>query len=187
MEHNTMATSKTATSKTAASKTATSKTGAQNNDGLEITLPDGAPSNFGNDELSQIRSLLFGQHASETLARIERVEHDLLNAIAEMQKTIDARFAEMENRIAAEVDVRTSVAANIVTRIDEEAAARRDAQIDLRTNIDRRSAQIRQDLRAATSELSERIHDVDADLRERNVNREALADLFEQAANNLTN
>lgn len=187
MEHNTMATSKTATSKTAASKTATSKTGAQNNDGLEITLPDGAPSNFGNDELGQIRSLLFGQHASETLARIERVEHDLLNAIAEMQKTIDARFAEMENRIAAEVDVRTSVAANIVTRIDEEAAARRDAQIDLRTNIDRRSAQIRQDLRSATSELSERIHDVDADLRERNVNREALADLFEQAANNLTN
>ncbi len=153
---------------------------------LEINLPGTAASDFGDDELGQIRNLLFGKHARQTLDRIDRVEEQLLQAIQELQDQVDQRFNELEARLTDEVEVRTSVATNLVTRIDEEAKARRDAQIDLRTEFDRRSTEARKHLMTTRGELTDRIESVDADLRERNVDREALASLFERAATNLT-
>lgn len=162
-----------------------SETKQKQQDDVEITLPGTSGADFGDDELGQIRSLLFGEHARRTLERVNRVENQVLAAIDELRTHVDERFAALDTQFAAEVDVRTAEATALSTRVDEEATARREANIDLRTDLDRRSAEIRKQLRSATSELSERIEGVDADLRHRNVNREALAGLFEQAASNL--
>lgn len=151
---------------------------------VEINLPGTA--GFGEGELGQIRNLLLGQHARETAERVARLETEVLDTIAELRAEMDERFAGVDSRIAAEVDTRTSVATNLVTRIDEEAQARRNAQIDLRTDLDRSAAKIRDQIGSARDDLRNQIETVDADLRDQKVDRETLASLFEATAATLS-
>lgn len=162
----------------------TSESEEQNLDDLEITLPDVSAMDFGGDELGQIRNLLLGAHGRQMQERINRVESEVLTVISELRGHIDSRFEALEGRVNAEVDVRTSVATNLVARLDEESKARSDAHEDLRSDLDRHSTEIQQQFGIAKSELEERIASVDVDLRERHVDRSALADLFERAAQN---
>lgn len=163
-----------------------SETSAHQDDDVEITLPGATPVGVGDDELDQIRSLLFGEQARRTLERVERVENEVLSALSELRADMDARFAEMDSRMSAEVEARTSATSSLATRLDEESAARRDAQIDLRTDSERQASKIRQTLKTATKELSERIEEVDTDLRGSTVNRQSLAGLLEHVANDLS-
>ena len=173
----------------------------------DIVLPDTALASFGSDELGQIRNLLLGEHAQQMLERVERVESEVLVALTELREHVDARFGEVESELAAEVDIRKNVGASLVTRIDEEAQARRDAQIDLRFAVERSTEQITDQLKAQRSELADRIESTNADMRERDlevrrrqvelgkrtdglqersVDRELLAKLFTTAAIDLT-
>ena len=135
----------------------------------DIVLPDTALASFGSDELGQIRNLLLGEHAQQMLERVERVESEVLVALTELRDHVDARFGEVESELAAEVDIRKNVGASLVTRIDEEAQARRDAQIDLRFAVERSTEQITDQLKAQRSELADRIESTNADMRERDL------------------
>ena len=135
----------------------------------DIVLPDTALASFRSDELGQIRNLLLGEHAQQMLERVERVESEVLVALTELRDHVDARFGEVESELAAEVDIRKNVGASLVTRIDEEAQARRDAQIDLRFAVERSTEQITDQLKAQRSELADRIESTNADMRERDL------------------
>ena len=124
---------------------------------------------FGADELGQIRTLLFGEHARQTLERVDRVQGELLTAISHLRDHVDARFAELDSRVTAEVDVRTQIATNLVGRLDEESQARRDSHSDLRVALDRGATEIREQFETARSELAHRIASMNADMRERDI------------------
>lgn len=159
-------------------------------DEAEIVLPDALPSGEASDELAQIRALLFGEHARKSLERIERVEAAVLEQLADLRAYIDTRIGEVEARLANEVDVRTSVATNLVTRLDEESQARRDGHAGLRRDLDEATERLQQQLGGARAELVERIERTNADLRERDIDlrrrsesiRSSLADVFGEAA-----
>ncbi len=134
---------------------------------VEINLDEPTGAEFGHDEIGQVRNLLLGSHARATLERLERVEQELIAAIDEATSSIGRRLDDLEGRL------------------DEESKARRGGQIDLRSDFERRSAEIRHQIGSKSMELTEKIENVDATLRERHVDRYTLAGLFEQAAADL--
>ncbi len=162
---------------------AKSKTAQSKEQMVDINLP--GTGGFGDGELGQIRTLLMGQHARETLERVTRLESEVLAAISDLRCHMEDRFAGVECRIAEEVETRISLGADLGTRIDEEAQARRNAQIDLRTDFDRNASQIRDQLGSARDDLRNQIDLVDAEQRERNVDRKVLASLLEATAASL--
>ena len=166
--------------------TTMAKSKVKKQDQVEINLPGTQAAEFGEDELGQIRGLLFGKFAQETLERVDRVERELLSAIENLTKSVATRFSEMDSRLVAEVDVRTTTATTLHARVDEESKNRKDACNELQTALDRQATDIQEQLSAARAALTSRIDLVEAEGRERNVDRAALAGLFENAASNLT-
>lgn len=163
---------------------AKNKIAKQQEQNLEIDLVGAAA--FGEGELGQIRTLLLGQHARETAERVDRLESQVLAAIADLRTDMEDRFSGVHGRINEEIETRTSSEADLATRIDEEAQARRNAQIDLRTDLDRSASQIRDQIGSARQDLRTQIESVDTDLRDKKVDRAALASLFEATAATLS-
>ncbi len=164
------------------------KTSAKNKE-VEINLPGTASGDAVDGELGQIRDLLFGRQAKETLDRLTKLERDVMAAIGELAQRVDTRLADLDARLSdldaslnAEVDARLAGDSGLEDRLDQQAQTMSDVQIDLRASIDRRSDEFRKQLLKARGELGERIEKVDIDLREQNVERHVLANALTQAA-----
>lgn len=134
---------------------------------IEIHLPGTSGEEFGDGEIGQIRNLLMGEQNRAMVERVNRVESELLTALDDMAKQIDARLKEINKRL------------------DTESSTREGLEIDLRSDIERQSTEIRHQIGSAQMELKDQIENVDASLRERHVDRYTLAGFFEQAAANL--
>ena len=131
---------------------------------IEIHLPGTAGGDFGDGEIGQIRNLLMGEQNRAMVERVNRVETELLAALDDMSKKIDARLNELTSRLEGETSTREGL------------------EIDLRSDIERQSTEIRHQIGSAQMELKDQIENVDATLRERHVDRYSLAGFFEQAA-----
>lgn len=153
--------------------------------GVAINLSNPDRTEYGNDELGQIRGLLFGGPAREILDRVDAVERELLRGLEALTNAVDERFELIDRQISSEAANRSESVGELSSRIEEESRANKDAQIDLRTNVDRRSAEIRQQIGTARADLSAQIDLVDSELRGRHVDKESLASLFERAAASL--
>ena len=149
-------------------------------DQVEIDLVGTGSSGVGDSELGQIRNLLFGKQAEETLERVNRVEREIMSALGDLAKSVDARFNEVDERFAAEMEARVASTSDLQGRIDSQSKVSKKEQIDLRATIDRRAEAISQQLGSARTELRDQIATVDAELREKNVDRASLAGLLEQ-------
>lgn len=129
-----------------------------------IQLPGAGGEVFGADEIGQIRHLLLGQHAAAMSERIDRVERELLSALDGLSTRVGERLDALDHRIG------------------EEAIARAGAQIDLRNDLERQSADIRHQIGSVQMDLKRQLANAEAELRERHVDRSNLAGLLEQVA-----
>lgn len=150
---------------------------------------------FGNDDLGRLQNILLGDHARQTVDRIDTLEQAVLGVIDDLRTELRDSVSALEGRITAEADTRTSAVSNLTSRIDDETATRKtsikDLNKDLTKDLRTTESDLNQAIESAASSLTGHIEDlrstakdlaaVDADLGDAKVDRIALANLLSAA------
>lgn len=150
---------------------------------------------FSNDDLGKLQNILLGDHARQTVDRIDTLEQALLGALDDMRAEFQERVGELDARIAAEADTRSKAMKNLTSRIDKDGAANASLLKDLTADLRSTENDMQQALDAAASGLTDELDmlrkstgdlsTASADLNASKVDRAALADLLTAAVEGL--
>lgn len=142
-----------------------------------------APS-FSNDDLGKLQNILLGDHARQTVDRIDTLEQALLGVISDLRADFQQRVSELDARITAEAGTRSKAMKNLTSRIDKEGEANASSLKDLTADLRSTENDMQQALDAAASGLTDELDGLrksSGDLNASKVDRTALADLLSSA------